>query len=261
MNKNVNIDVRLANGTMFRYHSISLGSLAEEDEARIEAERVGPGGVITLERPPEMINVEVFPDVEGDDEVTKELNRRLRREWCYGRIQQGDGSGEEEGEGRVIIPVGHESNLRRKDESVRGFGSSSGLVRCRPSAATLEDHFPLELGFAMTLHKAQGRTIRRLILSLSEHPCAVLRLSWEALYVALSRVRRKDDIRILLGKGQDRGALGYVSQLKKDRNVDYYFRGFEGGGDGSPQRWSRDAAVEAMREADEERRARYEQGV
>ena len=262
MNKNVNIDVRLANGTMIRYHSISLGSDKAEKDVMEQAGKVGPGGVITLKDPPEMINVEVFPDVDGDDEVTRELNRRLRREWSHGRIQPGDGAGEEEGHGRVVIPVGPESQIQQKLEYVRGFGSrSSNCGPSRPSTATLKDRFPLELGFAMTVHKAQGRTIRRLILSLSEHPCSVLRLSWEALYVALSRVRRKDDIRILLKKDEGRGALAYVSNLKKDRYVGYYFGGFRTGEEGSPQRWNRHAALDAMREAQAVSRAQYETGT
>ena len=91
----------------------------------------------------------------------------------------------------------------------------------------------------MTVHKAQGRTIRRLILSLSCHPCSTLQLTWEAFYVAMSRVRRRDDIRILLKQGKDRKDLAYVSDLKKDKNVGYYFCGFRYEDNGSPPRWDR----------------------
>ena len=111
----------------------------------------------------------------------------------------------------------------------------------------------------MTVHKAQGRTIRRLILSLSCHPCGTLRLTWEALYVALSRVRRRDDIRILLMRGKDRKDLDYVSDLKKDKNVRYYFGGFRNEDDGTPPRWDRDLALTAMDVAEAKRKKEDEQ--
>jgi len=252
INKNVNIDIRLANGTMMRYHSISPGSDEIEKYLLEETSRVPPGGVITLNKPPEIINVEVFPDLEGDDDNTKDLNRRLRREWTHGRIEDGDEG--EDGDRRVIIPVAKDSSLKTKSEPVRGAGTAGRGTKYHPSSVSLQDHFPLELGFAMTVHKAQGRTIRRLILSLSCHPCGTLRLSWEALYVALSRVRRRDDIRILLKQGMDRKDLDYVSALKKDKYVGYYFSGFRYEDDGSPPRWDRDLALTAMDEAEARRK-------
>lgn len=257
INKNVNIDIRLANGTMMRYHSISPGSDEIEDYLMKESQKVPAGGVITLKKPPEIINVEVFPDLEGDDDNTKNLNRRLRQEWTYGRIEEGDEG--VDGDRRVIIPVAKDSNLKTKSEPVRGAGTARKGTKYHPSSVSLKDHFPLELGFAMTVHKAQGRTIRRLILSLSCHPCGTLRLTWEALYVALSRVRRRDDIRILLMRGKDRKDLDYVSDLKKDKNVGYYFGGFRNEDDGTPPRWDRDLALTTMDVAEAKRKKEDEQ--
>ena len=95
-------------------------------------------------------------------------------------------------------------------------------------------HLPIEPGFSVTLHKAQvsdqhlyevksglttslteniltilyikisgeqGRTIRKVILAISEHPNNFIRMKWEGLYVALSRVKFSDDIRLLLRLG------------------------------------------------------------
>ena len=56
------------------------------------------------------------------------------------------------------------------------------------------DHFPIELGFCITIPKAQGHTIRELIASLSEHPCTFLRFSYEQIYTLLSRVTGHNDL-------------------------------------------------------------------
>lgn len=254
INKNVNIDIRLANGTMIRYHSICLGSTAMQEFLSEQMQTVPAGGVITLEEAPEMINVEVFPDQEGDDGDTRDLNRRLRQDWTYERIKDeahsNDGRGQQES--RVIIPIARDSRLKKKQENLRGAGTTRRGSAYRPSTISLQDHFPLELAFSMTVHKAQGRTIRRLILSLSAHPMFTLRLTWESLYVAMSRVRRRDDIRILLKDGETRENLAYVSDLEKDHYVGYYFSGFREEGDGLPPKWDQDLAVQAMEDAETE---------
>ena len=58
--------------------------------------------------------------------------------------------------------------------------------------------FPFDLAFAMTVHKAQGRTILRVVLDLAEHPSfCVCRMVYAAIFVALSHVRNSDHIRLL----------------------------------------------------------------
>ena len=105
-----------------------------------------------------------------------------------------------------------------KKTQVRGRGG--GNYRFKPSKVDLKDWFPIEPGFSVTIHKAQvspykyscaktesqhrtklltsphntpspplqGRTIKKVILSISEHPNQLVRMTWEGLYVALSRV-------------------------------------------------------------------------
>ena len=51
--------------------------------------------------------------------------------------------------------------------------------------------FPLQLGYALTIHKAQGKTLDKVIIEMSKGAFASGQL-----YVALSRTRRKTDIHI-----------------------------------------------------------------
>ena len=72
----------------------------------------------------------------------------------------------------------------------------------------------------------QGRTIPKVITSLSEHPFSFTRLTWEGLYVALSRVRQKDDIRLLL-RFEDETTLEYIGGLRKNKFVKSFFKGYQ----------------------------------
>ena len=57
--------------------------------------------------------------------------------------------------------------------------------------------FPFDLGFSMTIHKAQGRTIPNIILDLSCHLEKYAEMKFAAIFVVMSGVRNKDDILLL----------------------------------------------------------------
>lgn len=58
--------------------------------------------------------------------------------------------------------------------------------------------FPLQLGYALTIHKAQGKTLDRVIIDIDRGAFA-----HGQLYVALSRTRRKSDMLIKRGLNED----------------------------------------------------------
>ena len=78
--------------------------------------------------------------------------------------------------------------------------------------------FPVELAFALTLHKAQGATLGRVVVQLNRRPRKLKPLSHSALYVALTRVKTSSDLRIFppeAGFG-----LHYLTQLKPSAGVE-----------------------------------------
>ena len=97
----------------------------------------------------------------------------------------------------------------------------------RPSKAKVRSHFPFDLGFAMTDHKSQGRTMRKLTLVISERPVAISQLNWSAIYVALSRVEKREDIRFLLEDHEHCGSVMYVTRLRPNADVKLYFSRFK----------------------------------
>jgi len=79
---------------------------------------------------------------------------------------------------------------------------------------------------------------------ISQHPVPLLRMTWEGLYVALSRVKFSDHIRLAV-KNNDRSTLRYVEQLAKNKYTDWFFRGFEYISTGKEMNWNRSKARNA----------------
>ena len=209
---NVNLDAKLANGTSIREHSLAFDS--KEDKILLDRlVRTTPvGGTIDLPSPPTAINVEIYPDFHGDTKEMLSKKAAKRIDWTQGSIVN---------DGRIIIPIDKRTSTYQT-ESIRACGRS---FHFRASTVPMADSFPIELGFCITVPKAQGRTIHKLIASISEHPCKFLQIQWESLYVLLSCIQERSDLSLLLQLG-NRNTLQYISKLKKDPYTASYFAGF-----------------------------------
>ena len=83
----------------------------------------------------------------------------------------------------------HHSHCPKTSKYHNESVSASGRpVSFNTSMVPMGDHFPIELGFCITIPKAQGRNIHQLIASLSEHPCPFLRSHYEKIYTLLSHI-------------------------------------------------------------------------
>ena len=220
----------LANGTPCVVDSLAFDSVEDKLHLDNMLQHTAIGGTITLPAPPTAINVELYPSMPDDDESARQWKLKKRNEWSRGSIVD---------DGRVIIPI-DKKTPRYQTESIR-----SGPLPFHYNASTVPigDHFPIDLGFCITIAKAQGRTLSRLILSLSEHPQAFLRFTWEQVYAALSRIRAHEFLALLLYMG-NRQTLTYLSHLKKDPYTASYFAGFVAGTT-SESYWNREQAARA----------------
>jgi len=59
-----------------------------------------------------------------------------------------------------------------------------------------KEPFPFDLAFAMTVHKAQRQTIKRVVVDLTHHPRCCCCMKRAAIFVATSRVAETDHIRL-----------------------------------------------------------------
>ena len=237
--ENINTDIGLANGVEIKYHSLSFGT-TEQDKLFKDELKTHDSPVLDLNTPPAALNVELFADFDGDSEDKKDENKRKRNEWTHGSLVN---------DGRVVIQLPSrwgQINRKWKDESIAGSWEHGFSASTMP----MKDHFPIEPAFAVTIYKAQGRTIRRLIIFVAQHPLPLLRMSWEGLYVALSRVKYRDHIRLAVDRSTLEGekkAMEYMVKLQKNKYTDWYFRGFKpiGADESQVMVWNRKAAWKA----------------
>jgi len=224
----------LANGTPCVLDSLAFESVDDKIYLDNMLLNTPIGGTITLPAPPTAINVELYANMPHDDDSKREWNLMKRKEWQHGSLVD---------DGRVIIPI-NKKTARYQLESVR---AGALPFHYNASNVPIGDHFPIELGFCITIAKAQGRTLHRLILSLSEHPQPFLRFKWEQVYTAISRVRARECLTLLLYMG-NRNTLSYLSDLKKDVYTASYFAGFvpaNSNGSGAVSYWHREVAARA----------------
>ena len=100
------------------------------------------------------------------------------------------------------------------------------------SEAKIKPVLAFDLAFAMTVHKAQGRTIQRVVLALDSRSLQQNQLKHASIFVGLSRVKKGEHIRLLehnrgsLLGGRPR-ALGHMSHLLPQKTINMFNAGFK----------------------------------
>ena len=161
----------LANGVACVYYSFVMSPEEDEDRVRQRIEACKPGEIIDLEYEPSYVNVRL--DFDGDGTMGSFVSAVRKDEWPTDQTLV---------DGMVVVPLkpscGRFKPIKRS--RIRQLSYASPVV---------------DLAFALTYHKCQGCTLNKVILDLSKGN----RLTLAILLVALSRVRRGCDIRVLQG--------------------------------------------------------------
>ena len=120
-----------------------------------------PGSVGQLVEVPVPVSVNIFvPSLQSDDDEDAQADSDFRAR---------------------LVPVFAQSTTKAKADAL--------LSRQR---------HPFDLGFCITFHKVQGQTLNEVVLVLHRRRSRqLLKLCFEMLYVAVTRVRRTRDIRVL----------------------------------------------------------------
>ena len=210
-------DLNLVNAIPVTYSSFTLETNEDHQFLETTLNNSLPGDIITLPNPPASINVKVHAD--GKD---RSLFTDFHREYFALKSLV---------EGSMVIPINQ--GTRKIITGVLVHGGAD----FHPSKVDIQHYFPLELAFAITVNKAQGRAIDNVIVALSKRPVEIANMGMKEIYVALSRVRLKENIRLLLNGGNDLAkemTLEYLNFLTKDPTVDAFFAGFR---DGTETNW------------------------
>ena len=92
----------------------------------------------------------------------------------------------------IIIPLSSKKGKDSIKYTFQPYEDCATLCQVRMRQA-----FPYDLAFAMTVHKAQGRTISRVVVDIREHPTKLSSMHYAAVFVALSRVKECSHLRLL----------------------------------------------------------------
>ena len=91
--------------------------------------------------------------------------------------------------------------------------------------------FPFDLRFAITYHKVQGQTMNKVILFLHERTTKQLAaLQWESLYVAYTRVKNANGIRVCYfgsDTSSNRTLLQHLKKLHRPELFDAWQSGYD----------------------------------
>ena len=135
-------------------------------------------------------------------------------------------------EGKILLPIISKRYHSHSDgESlipIPGGTLSNGLTYA-PSRVKVHSYFPIEMAFAFTVDKAQGQTMKKVILAISKRKGQKCDVQYDDIYVSFSRTRLGDDIRLLLiGATEDyrKESMLYITTLQPKKHVAAFFQGF-----------------------------------
>jgi hypothetical protein len=229
---NINAELGLANGTPVKCHSLgfkedkmirSIQALINGDGDGDSSHLLPFGSEIELDSLPDTVFVEVLPSLDG-----KEPTARRKQQLSVLRLHSIPNQ-----ENKIIIPLQKQSKSSRDGSEWKGVNFTTHSSLSPVSQALFKYPFPMELAFAMTVHKAQGRTLSRIIVALSQQPNKAAEMKYAAVFVALSRVRHADHIRLLqhnhVNMSQQQGRMKtyhYLTELVQDSFVTKFYKGY-----------------------------------
>jgi len=219
LTKNICVDLGLANGTPACIYSITPSSSEQQHQIETDVEALPFGSIISLHEPPLAINVQ--------------LTKLDGRNASFGSgvdpilvLREKASLLPKDSSDMPVVPLLVDTLAKRKDYYIPNEPGCYGHSKL----CNVQNPFPFDLAFAMTIHKAQGRTLEKVILALSKQNKGSLNFSFEAIYVALSRVKCQDDVRCLVhGRQADSFAteLSHITKLKADPFVRCYLDSFD----------------------------------
>ena len=144
----------------------------------------------------------------------------------------------------IEVPVPKTINVFFKGKVVPVAASCETTTKknLQSSVYLQRNRHQVDLGFAVTYHKIQGQTLEQVILVLHRRKSKqLLSMCFEMLYVAVTRVRRASDIRVLFfpdGKPGTQakrvdGGLEHLKQLKRSKHFDAWLASYDKDGNWS----------------------------
>ena len=90
--------------------------------------------------------------------------------------------------------------------------------------------FPVDVAFAVTDYKLQGKTEDKLVMSLAPRPFPPHH-DLKGFYVAVSRVRKRDQLRVLYRPVARRGGFDHIKKLRHTLELKVWNEAYNASGD------------------------------
>ena len=127
----------------------------------------------------------------------------------------------------LVIPFTTKVPGERKHKEFHCF--PQGQPRSNLSSVHVNEPFPHELAFACTIHKAQGRTMKLIVIDMTDQLLTLNNLKHAALFVAFSRVRSASCLRRLAHRNENPNlALKHIPSLRPDFHAAAFISGYVG---------------------------------
>ena len=198
---NISTSLKLANGTPVQLKSVQFRNKEMQTNFVTKYTAAAPGEEILLELPPDYLTYKPYP--EDDD---------FHKDWISNSWPTLD-----ESKNCVILPLYHHPSHFDKFKSF----PIQGTPFEGPSSAEICSYFSFQMAFAITIHKAQGRTMPSVILSLMNVQNLI---KFSHIFVAFSRVKHHDNIRLLMPTGTNHEYISHITNLKPNRKILTYLK-------------------------------------
>jgi len=220
---NINPGLNIANGSHLTLHSLIPAS--PQQEAQLKSLNQHPyGHVLLLDHPPAAVNVVLHHKCTNSNSIKRKIAQiDAQLHSCAVDLTSN---------GQPIVPIFPSSDSPSKYARLLTIKKKPFTIPGKPgmynvSKVTIHQTFPFTLGFAMTVHKAQGQTLPAVILCLSQRLNHIQQMTLNALYVAMSRVKHASDIRLLPhGNGSSAMNYEYITHLPHTPYIPSFFHGF-----------------------------------
>ena len=183
--ENINKPLGLVNGQTCKYSSLFLSNEMDLTNFRTWLHnKAKPGDVYDLLEPPTTVNITLELDVSGWNSTKSHALTPLSIEPVR-LVENGTLA-------FITVPMLPQSthNPWKKAKPVPVRGSKTFPA----SKVSIQHHFPIEMGFAITVHKSEGRTLDKVTLVLSYRKAKQCSFDYHLVYVSLCRVKKREDI-------------------------------------------------------------------
>ena len=200
---NISNSLKLANGTPVELRSVQFNDAEIQRRFNDVYKITKPGQEILLQSPPDFLTYMPYPN---DD--------KFHREWISSHSPTLD-----KDNNHALLLLDHNSQYDKyKSYPIQGAPCEG------PSCVEICSHFPFQMGFAKTIHKAEGCTLDKVILSLTTVKKFI---KFSHIFVAFSRVTNHDHIRLLLPISTTHDLISYITTLRQDPKILAYLKCIE----------------------------------